>query len=87
MHAGLVTGLGALSPFFVYASCLGLGFLAPDFWLGRRIKKRQSNIRRGLPDVLDLLVICIEAGLSLDQATVRDLGRTYATRSPSFAMS
>jgi tight adherence protein C len=43
----------------------------PDFWLGRRIKKRQSKIRRGLPDVLDLLVICIEAGLSLDQGTAR----------------
>lgn len=67
----LVTGLGAYSPFFVYAVCLGLGFLAPDFWLGRQIKKRQSKIRRGLPDVLDLLVICIEAGLSLDQGTVR----------------
>jgi tight adherence protein C len=67
----LVTGLANLSPFFVYAMALGLGFLAPDFWLGRQIKKRQSKIRRGLPDVLDLLVICIEAGLSLDQATVR----------------
>jgi len=67
----LVTGLGALSPFFIYAVCLGLGFIAPDFWLGRQIKKRQSKIRRGLPDILDLLVICIEAGLSLDQATVR----------------
>jgi tight adherence protein C len=67
----LVTGLGALSPFFVYTCCLGLGYLGPDFWLGRMIKKRQSKIRRGLPDVLDLLVICIEAGLSLDQGTVR----------------
>jgi tight adherence protein C len=67
----LVSGLGALSPFFIYAVCLGLGYLAPDFWLGRQIKKRQSKIRRGLPDVLDLLVICIEAGLSLDQGTVR----------------
>ncbi|HEY1902844.1 MAG TPA: type II secretion system F family protein [Terracidiphilus sp.] len=67
----LVTGAGALSPFFVYAVCLGLGYLAPDFWLGRQIKKRQGKIRRGLPDVLDLMVICIEAGLSLDQGTVR----------------
>jgi tight adherence protein C len=57
--------------FFVYVSCLGVGFLSPDFWLGNRIKKRQGRIARGLPDVLDLLVICIEAGLSLDQATVR----------------
>jgi len=68
----VVTGLAhALSPFFVYAMALGLGFLAPDFWLGRQITKRQKAITRGLPDVLDLLVICIEAGLSLDQATAR----------------
>jgi tight adherence protein C len=51
------TGLYKLSPFFVYACGLGLGFLLPDFWLGNRIKKRQSLIRKGLPDVLDLLVI------------------------------
>jgi tight adherence protein C len=69
--AALVSGLGAMSPFFVYAICLGIGYLGPDFWLGRKIKKRQAKIRRGLPDVLDLLVICIEAGLSLDQGTVR----------------
>ena len=67
----LVTGLASLSPFFVYASCLGLGFLAPDFWLGRAISSRQKKMERGLPDVLDLLVICIEAGLSMDQATAR----------------
>jgi tight adherence protein C len=67
----LLSGLASLSPFFVYASCLGIGFLAPDFWLGRKIKNRQKRMERGLPDVLDLLVICIEAGLSLDQATAR----------------
>ncbi|HEX7729688.1 MAG TPA: type II secretion system F family protein [Terracidiphilus sp.] len=67
----LVTGLGHLSPFFVYAVCIGFGFIAPDFWLGRKISNRQASIRRGLPDVLDLLIICVEAGLSLDQATQR----------------
>ncbi|HZC43000.1 MAG TPA: type II secretion system F family protein [Acidobacteriaceae bacterium] len=66
-----ITGLAHASPFVVYLCALGLGFLAPDFWLGRRIAKRQTDIRRGLPDVLDLLVICIEAGQSLDQATMR----------------
>jgi len=69
--AAAVSGLASLSPFFVYACCLGLGFLGPDFWLGRKITNRQGKIRRGLPDVLDLLIICIEAGLSLDQATAR----------------
>jgi len=67
----LVTGIAADNSFFVYAVALGLGFLVPDFWLGRQIKKRQAEIRLGLPDVLDLLVICIEAGLSMDQATAR----------------
>jgi tight adherence protein C len=66
-----VSGLGRYSPFFAYLMALGLGFLLPDFWLGNRISARQRRIRRGLPDVLDLLVICIEAGLSMDQAVVR----------------
>jgi tight adherence protein C len=67
----LVTGLARSNAFFVYALALGLGFLTPDFWLGRRITIRQKRIRLGLPDVLDLMVICIEAGLSMDQATAR----------------
>ena len=66
-----MTGLASQNPLFIYIACLGLGFLAPDFWLGRQIKNRQAKIRRGLPDVLDMLVICVEAGLSLDQATAR----------------
>jgi tight adherence protein C len=67
----MVSGFARQNPFFIYIACLGLGFLAPDFWLGRQIKNRQTKIRRGLPDVLDMLVICVEAGLSLDQATAR----------------
>jgi tight adherence protein C len=67
----MVTGLANLGPFFVYLLALGGGFLAPDFWLGKKIAKRQKKLTRGLPDVLDLLVICMEAGLSLDQATSR----------------
>lgn len=67
-----VSGLGShASPFILYTLALGLGYLLPDFWLGRRIKKRQEEIRLGLPDFLDLLVVCIEAGLSMDQALAR----------------
>jgi tight adherence protein C len=67
----VATGLASYSPFFAYPISVGLGFLVPDFWLGRRIKARQKKIRMALPDALDFLVICIEAGLSLDQATSR----------------
>ncbi len=67
----LISGLARETSVFIYALALGAGFLAPDFWLGRRITTRQTDIRRGLPDVLDLLVICIEAGLGIDQATAR----------------
>ena len=66
-----VTGAITAAPFFALAAAVGVGFLIPDFWLGRRIKARQKKIRRGLPDTLDFLVICIEAGLSIDQATAR----------------
>jgi tight adherence protein C len=65
------SGLAENNAFFVYALSLALGYLAPDFWLGRRIAARQTNIRLGLPDFLDLMVICIEAGLSMDQALMR----------------
>jgi tight adherence protein C len=65
------SGLYRFSPFFTYAVCVGLGFLGPDFWLSNRISARQRLIRLGLPEALDLLVICSEAGLSLDQSLLR----------------
>jgi tight adherence protein C len=67
----LVTGIYEIGPFFVFGVTGGLGFMIPDFWLGNRITSRQLAIRMGLPDVLDLMVICIEAGLGLDQAVTR----------------
>jgi tight adherence protein C len=67
----IATGFVSYSPFFAYILAIGVGFLLPDFWLGRRITARQLKIRMGLPDVLDFLVICIEAGLGMDQATAR----------------
>jgi len=46
-------------------------FFLPEFWLNRAIKKRRERIKLSLPDALDLLAICMEAGLGLDQAIVR----------------
>jgi tight adherence protein C len=48
----------------------GIGYLGPGFVLGRLVRRRHDQIRLALPDVLDLLVICTEAGCGLDQAMV-----------------
>lgn len=69
--AVLLSGIARQSPFIFCVAALGVGYLAPDFWIGRKIAARQAQLRRGLPDMLDLLVICIEAGLGLDLAMAR----------------
>jgi len=58
---------------FLYAALLlGVaGFFAPDMYLFRAIGRRKAKIGMALPDALDLLVICMEAGLGIDQATLR----------------
>jgi tight adherence protein C len=48
-----------------------IGYVAPDFWLGRKMDARKKQIRRGMPDTIDLIVICVDAGLGLDQALLR----------------
>ena len=67
----VVTHADQVFSWFAYVLAVGLGFMVPDFWLGNRIKARQLKIKLGLPDALDLIVVCIEAGLSLDKATLR----------------
>jgi tight adherence protein C len=49
----------------------GIGFFLPDFWLSNRIKARQRDIVHALPDVLDLLMVCVEAGMGFDAAVAR----------------
>lgn len=48
-----------------------LGYLAPGYFVTFQARRRQRRIRRGLPDALDLLVICVESGLGLDQAIMQ----------------
>src|SRR4051812_12225668 len=66
-----LSGLYELVGFFSFVMAAGLGFLSPDFWLGNRIKARQMNLHLGLPDALDLITICVEAGLGMDRAVQR----------------
>jgi tight adherence protein C len=65
------------------------GFFLPNFILERMVSRRQERIRLALPDVLDLMVVCMEAGLGLDQALAnvsRELLRTYPDVSQELAL-
>jgi tight adherence protein C len=48
-----------------------VGYMVPDFWLTMQQGKRKNRIRRSMPDAMDLLVICVDAGLGMDQALLR----------------
>ncbi len=54
-----------------------IGFMVPSLILGRLIERRKLAITQGLPDVLDLLIVCLEAGSSLDQAIVKATEELY----------
>ena len=72
---------------FLLIGVPGLGFFLPRFILKRMIKDRQNRIQLGLPDALDLTVICVEAGLALDQALQRvgqDLHHAHPDLSDEF---
>ena len=84
--AGVVLFSG-FNSLFMLAGVTGLGFFIPRFALKRMIKDRQQRIRLGLADALDLTVICVEAGLALDQAMMRvgrDLHHAHADLSDEF---
>lgn len=65
--------------FFGAVVLVFVAYLLPDFWLSSMIHRRREQIRLALPDTLDLLVICVEAGLGLDQALSR-VGSELAIR-------
>jgi tight adherence protein C len=62
----------------------GLGFLFPEIWLSRRIKKRQKAILLAVPDTLDLLTISVKAGLSFDGALAKVVEKTQGPLSDEF---
>ncbi|HLJ45865.1 MAG TPA: type II secretion system F family protein [Bryobacteraceae bacterium] len=81
-----VAASGFTSPYLLLAA-MGFGFLLPRVILKRMIAARQHRIKIGLPDALDLTVICVEAGLALDQAMMRvgqDLQHAHRELSDEF---
>lgn len=83
--AGIVVGSFFTSN-LVVAIIIGavLGFFGPDLVLSALVTRRQEKIRVSLPDALDLLVICMEAGLGIDQALVR-VGDEMVLTAPDLA--
>jgi tight adherence protein C len=63
-----LTGFYKNSPILAFLIAGVAGYLLPDLWLSRKVKARQQALRLALPDALDLIVICMEAGLGIDQA-------------------
>ncbi|MDZ3831293.1 MAG: type II secretion system F family protein [Sphingopyxis sp.] len=71
-------------------AALILGYKAPDLFVHNKRQKRTDAIRKGLPDALDLLVICAEAGLTVDAAfsrVSRELGSAYPELGEEFALT
>lgn len=65
------TGIYHSNPYLFFGLAAVVGYLIPEIWLVWRVHARQHRLRRALPDGLDLLVICVEAGLGLDQALMK----------------
>jgi len=81
---------GGMKRLMAFAAAVGLGYKGPEIYLANLISKRTDAIRKGLPDALDLLVICAEAGLTVDAAfnrVARELGRAYPELGDEFALT
>ena len=79
-----------LKKFGLVAGTLLLAYKAPDLYVQNKISKRSTAIRKGLPDALDLMVICAEAGLTVDAAfhrVARELGKAYPELGDEFALT
>jgi len=79
-----------LRRYIAVAAALVGGYKAPDTWLKNKITKRSHAIRKGLPDALDLLVICAEAGLTVDASfgrVAKELGKAYPELGDEFGLT
>ncbi|BBD96839.1 type II secretion system F family protein [Sphingobium amiense] len=87
---GIQPEWGPMKRFFAFAVSLLLAYKAPDIFINNKVQKRSAAIRKGLPDALDLLVICAEAGLTVDAAfnrVSRELGKAYPELGDEFQLT
>jgi tight adherence protein C len=80
----------AFKRYALVAGSLVGSYKAPDIWLKNKVTKRSHAIRKGIPDALDLLVICAEAGLTVDAAfnrVAKELGKAYPELGDEFALT
>ena len=61
-----------------------IGYYIPRYWVNKRVKQRQTEIIQGFPDALDLMLVCVEAGQSLDQSIIR-VGKESRAGYPALA--
>ena len=81
---------GPMKRLFGFATMGILGYKGPEIYIGNLVSKRTKLIQKGLPDALDLLVICAEAGLTVDAAfnrVAKELGRAYPELGDEFALT
>ncbi|MCL6250971.1 type II secretion system F family protein [Altererythrobacter sp. KTW20L] len=81
---------GSMKRFMGFAASIILGYKGPEIYLKNIADKRTKEIQKGLPDALDLLVICAEAGLTVDAAfnrVAKELGRAYPELGDEFALT
>jgi tight adherence protein C len=81
---------GSMKRFGAFAVMVIAGYKGPEIYISNLIKKRTDAIRKGLPDALDLMVICAEAGLTVDAAfnrVAKELGRAYPELGDEFALT
>lgn len=71
MAARAIPAMSSYTVWLLAGVALFIGLVAPNRWLQRRVERRQRALRNGFPDALDLLVICVEAGLGLAAAIER----------------
>ncbi len=69
--SGITRNMPTENIIILYLAAVIGGYIIPDFFLSRRVTARRERIQLALPDALDLLVVCVEAGLGLDQAILK----------------